>query len=95
MSGDTFGFLNLGSMGFPCGSAGKDFACNAGDLDSIPGLGRSPGEGNGYPLEYSSPENSVDCIVPGVTKSRTRQRDFHFHYQPGKHASGQMLLNIP
>ena len=46
-------------------------------------------------LEYSSPENSMGCIVPEVTKSQTWQRDFHFHYQPGKHASGQMLLNIP
>ena len=43
--------------GFPCGSDGKEFACNAGDLDSIPGLGISPGEGNGYPLQYSSLKN--------------------------------------
>ena len=40
-------------LGFPCGSAGKESACNAGDLGSIPGLGRSPGEGKGYPLQYS------------------------------------------
>ena len=46
-------------LGFPSGSAGKKFACNAGDLGSIPGLGRSPGEGNGYPLQYSGPENSM------------------------------------
>ena len=57
--------------GFPCGSAGKESACNEGDLDSIPGLGRSPGEGNSYPLQYSSLENSMDCIVHEVTKSRT------------------------
>ena len=49
--------------GFSYGSAGKESACNAGDLGSIPGLGRSPGEGKGYPLQYSGLENSVDCIV--------------------------------
>ena len=48
-----------------------------GDLGSIPGLGRSPGEGNGYPLRYSGLENSMDCIVHGVTKNRTRLRDLH------------------
>ena len=46
-------------LGFPCGSAGKESACNAGDLGSIPGLGRSPGEGKGYPLQYSCLENSM------------------------------------
>ena len=51
--------------GFPCGSAGKESACNAGDLGSIPGLGRSPGKGKGYPLQYSGLENSMDCIVQG------------------------------
>ena len=56
-------------LGFPCGSAGKDFTCNAGDLGSIGGLGRSPGKGKGYPLQYSGLENSMDCIVHGVTKS--------------------------
>ena len=50
--------------GFPCGSASKESACSAGDLDLIPGLGRSPGEGNGYPLQYSGLENSMDCISP-------------------------------
>ena len=54
-------------LGFPCGSAGKESACNAGDLGSIPGLGRSPGEGKGYPL------------VHGVTKSWTRLSNFYFH----------------
>ena len=54
-----------------CGSAGKESACNAGDLGSIPRLGRSPGEGKGYPLQYSGLENSTDCIVHGVTKSQT------------------------
>ena len=52
-------------MGFPCGLAGKEFACNAGDLDSIPGLGKSPEEGKGCPLQYSGLENSMDCIVHG------------------------------
>ena len=64
--------------GFPCGSAGKESACNAGDLGSIPGLGRSPGEGKGYPLQYSGLENSMDYIIHGVTKSQTRLSDFHF-----------------
>ena len=50
-------------MGFPCGSAGKESICNAGDLGLIPGLGRSPGEGKGYPLQYSGLENSMGCIV--------------------------------
>ena len=53
---------------FPCGSAGKEFTCNAGDLGSIPGLGKSPGEGNGYPLQHSGLENSMDCIIHGVEK---------------------------
>ena len=48
---------------------GRESTCNVGDLGSIPGLGRSPGEGNGYPLQYSGLENSLDCIVHGVTKS--------------------------
>ena len=47
-------------LGFPCSSAGKESSCNVGDLGSIPGLGRSPGEGNGYPLQYSGLENSID-----------------------------------
>ena len=58
-------------LGLPWGSAGKESPCNVGDLGSIPGLGRSPGEGKGYPLQYSGLENSTDCIVHGV-KSRTR-----------------------
>ena len=58
-------------LGFPCGSASKESACNARDLGLIPRLGRSPGEGKGYPLQYSGLENSMDCIDHGVTKSRT------------------------
>ena len=50
-------------LGFPCDSAGKESAHNAGDLGLIPGLGGSPGEGKGYPLHYSGLENSMDCIV--------------------------------
>ena len=64
-------------LGFPGGSDGKESACNAGYLGSIPGSGKSPGEGNGYPLQYSCLENSTDrrawqAIVYGVAKSRTR-----------------------
>ena len=58
-------------LGFPCGSAGKESARNVGDLGPIPRLGRSPGEGNGYPLQYSGLENSMECIVHGVAKSPT------------------------
>ena len=57
--------------GFPCGSAGKESACNAGDLGFIPGLGRFPGKGKGYPLQYSGLENSRDYTVYGVAKSQT------------------------
>ena len=64
-------------LGLPCGSAGKESTCNVEDLGLIPGLGRSPGEGKGYPLQYSGLENSVDCIVHGVTKSQTQPSDFH------------------
>ena len=63
--------LHSSSKGFACGSAGKESACNAGDLDSIPGLGRSPGEGKGYPLQYFGLENSMDYIVHGDAKSQT------------------------
>jgi len=52
-------------------SVGKESTCNAGDPGLIPGLGRSPGEGKGYPLQYSGLENSMDCMVDGVTKSGT------------------------
>ena len=65
-------------LGFPCGSAGKESAFNMGDLGSIPGLGRSLGEEKGYPLQYPGLENSMDYIVHGVTKSRTRLSDSHF-----------------
>ena len=56
---------------FPGASAGKEYNHNAGDLGLIPGLGRSSGEGKGYPLQYSGLENSMDCIVHGVVKNQT------------------------
>ena len=67
-------------MGFPCGLAGKESTCNAGDLGSIPGLERSPGEGKGYPLQYSGLENSMDYIIHGIKsqKSRTWLSNFHW-----------------
>ena len=69
------------SPGFPCGSPGKESTCNSGDLGLILGLGRSPGGGKGYPLQYSGLENSINCIVHGVTKSWTQMSDFHFQFQ--------------
>ena len=65
-------------MGFSCGSAGKESACNVGDQGLIPGLRRSLGEGKGYPLQYSGLENSMGCIVHGVAKNQTLLCDFHF-----------------
>ena len=70
-------------MGFPGGSEVKVSAWNAGDLGSIPGLGRSPGEGNGNPLQYCCLENPMEggawwATVHGVAKSRTRLSDFTF-----------------
>ena len=67
-------------MGFPGDSDGKESACNAGDPDSIPELGRSPGEGKGYPPQYSCLENPIDrgawqATVHGVAKSQTRLND--------------------
>ena len=66
-------------LGFPCGSVGKESACNAGDLGSIPWFGRFPGEWKDNPLQYSGLENSMDCSVHGVAKSWTWLSDFHFH----------------
>ena len=78
-SARSFTFLHTLSS-FPCGSAGKESACNAGDLALIPGLGRFPGEGKSYPVQYSGLENSMDSIAHGITKSRTRLSYFHFHF---------------
>ena len=66
---DSYSFF-FGYAHFPDISVGKE-STNVGDTSSIPGLGRSPGEGKGYPLQYSGLENSMDCIVHGVAKSRT------------------------
>ena len=79
---------------FSCGSAGKESACNVRDLGLIPGLGRSPGEGKGYPLQYSGLENPMDCIVPGVTKSWTWLKDFHFTSGPTKRESNHAFLRL-
>ena len=73
-------------LGFPCASAVKESTCNAEDLGLIPGLGRSPGERKGYPLQYSGRENSMDCIVHEVAKSQTQLSDFHF-------LSGNKIMN--
>ena len=73
----------------PCGSAGNESTCNAGDLGSIPGLGRPPGEGKGDPLQYPGLENFMDYIVHEVAKSQTWLSNFHFtsscllHWQAG------------
>ena len=64
---------------FPGGSDGKTSAYNVGNLGSFPGLGRSPGEGNGNLLQYSGLENSMDCTVHGVTKNQTQLIDFQIN----------------
>ena len=75
---------------FPDGSEGKEYAYNAEDLGSIPGFGRSPRGGKGYPLQCSGLENSMDCIVHGVAKSQTRLGDFHsFTYSGTKEDPAQ------
>ena len=69
------------------------FTCSVGNLGSIPGLGRSPGEGKGYPLWYSGLENSMDCMVHGMAKSQTRLSDFHLlHFTQG-HPQGILMLS--
>ena len=72
-------YIKIYIWGFSGGSDGKECACNAGDLGLIPGFGRSPGERNSYPLQFSGLDNSMDCIVHRVAKSRTRLSNFHFH----------------
>ena len=87
-------------LGFSGGSEGKEFACNAGDLGLIPGLGRSSGEGNGYPLQYSGLGNSMDRGVwqatgHGVTKSQIRLSNWHFpHKQHYLWTALYSLLNL-
>ena len=73
--------LDLG----PDGSVYKESACNVGDLGLIPGLGRSPGEETSYLLQYSGLENSMDCRVHVVAKSRTGLSDFHVHFKRACH----------
>ena len=70
--------FHLMYLGFPCGSAGKQSTCHEGDLASIPGLRRSPGEGKSYLLQYPGLENSIDYTVHGFTKSQTGLSDSHF-----------------
>ena len=67
-------------MGLSCSSVGKEYTQNAGDPGLIPEAGRSPGEGKSYPLQYSGLENSMGCIVHGVTKSQTWLSEFHFYF---------------
>ena len=74
------GIENLYARGFPCSLLGKESACSAGELGSIPGLGISPGEGNGEPLQYPCLENLMDrgawwAAVQGVAKSLARLSD--------------------
>ena len=88
-------YLQVSVWGFPCGSAGKESTCNAGDLGLIPGLGRSPGKGKGYPLQYSGLENSMDCIVHGVAKSHMRLSSFHFPSRKQSEFTLQQLSSAP
>ena len=69
---------------FPGGSAAEESACNVGALGLIPGLGRSPKEGKGYPLQCSGLENSMDCVVHGVAKNQVQLSDFHTGDPVGK-----------
>ena len=86
----TFLILGISSVGFPGSSAGKESSCNAEDPGLISGSGRSPGEGIGYPLQYSGLENSMDCIVHGVAKSQIRLSNFHFHMGKKSFVKGQL-----
>ena len=86
-------------MGFPGGSEVKEFTCNEEDVGLIPGSGRSPGEGNGNPLQYSCLENPMDggawqATVHGVTKNRTRLSDFTFSYFVNKATDEVNLFDI-
>ena len=83
-NGTIYHAATASPFGFPGGSEVKASACIAGDLASIPGSGRSPGEGNGKPLQYSHLENSMNrgfwqATVYGVAKSQTQWNDFHIH----------------
>ena len=78
--------------GFPDSSVGKESTCNAGDSSSIPGLGRLTGEGKGYPLQYSGLENSMDCIIRGITESDTTEHLSLSLSSTGVSASASVLL---
>ena len=85
------------SLSFDGGSDSKESACNVGDLGLIPGLGRSPGEGNGNPLQYSCLENPMDggawgARVHGVAKSQTGLNDEHFHFLSHKLINSKYFL---
>ena len=67
---------------FPCGSAGKESTCDARDVGSISGWGRIPGEGKGYPLQYSGLENAMDCIIHGVAKTQSQLCVFQLSQTP-------------
>ena len=67
----VFSYFYMKILAFPGSSDDQESAYNAGDPGSIPGLGRLPGEGNGYPLQYSGLENTMDCVVCGVVESQT------------------------
>ena len=80
--------------GFPRRSAGKESACNVGAPGLIPGLGRSPGEGKNYLLQYSGLENSMDCIVRWITKNQTLQSDFYFHLHINMECNMKAIFSI-
>ena len=89
------------NWGFPDSSVDKESPCNTGNPGLIPGLGRSPGEGKGYPLQYSGLENSRDCIVHGVAKSWTRLSNFDhelasldYSSNPGKQHPTSLCYNL-
>ena len=89
-------------LGLPCSSSDKESAGDAGDQGSIPGLGRSSGEGNGNPLQFSCLENSMDreawrATVRGVTKRRTRLSDTHTHtaFHGGVNLKGHKGAALP
>ena len=81
----SFEWLSNIPFFFPDSSVGKESACNVGDLGSISGLGRSPGEGKGYPLQYSGLENPMGCIDQGVSElDKTKQFTYiHTHIHIG------------
>ena len=83
-------FIPTPFQDFLGGSVGKESACNPGDLVLIPGLGRFPGGGKGYPLQYSGLENSLDCVGHVGTESDATKQLFHFHF----HSLWKMVLHL-